>query len=392
MQGVALAHTLLLAGTVLTGCSSPQSPEAVPTGPPCVVATDLVPATGVLSGVNLDWQNGTVAEYASRLGRRPAVVVYSTAFPLPEDGKQNVDAAVGQIKANGGILLLTLEPHDGLDAVTPGKAEELALQLAGYNNAGVPVVVRFGQEMNGGWFPWGQQPAAYIAAFRTVADAVHRIAPGSDMMWAPNYGGGYPFDGGQYRAKAGTVDAGSLDTDGDGAVTVADDPYRPYYPGDDAVDWVGMSLYHWGTTYLSGTNVVPKEGKFLQQLTGTYNGVGGDERNVPDFYADYGTARNKPVAIPETAALSIPSRGGDDELAIKQAWWRQLFDPAIPRDYPALKMVNWIEWEKLEVDLDVKAEVNWTVAKEDTVRDAYIADLPEWFTSAAEPQACTPVG
>ena len=28
-------------------------------------------------------------------------------------------------------------------------------------------------------------------------------------------------------------------------LTMTDDPYLPYYPGDDAVDWVGISLFHW---------------------------------------------------------------------------------------------------------------------------------------------------
>ncbi len=27
------------------------------------------------------------------------------------------------------------------------------------------------------------------------------------------------------------------------------DPYAPYYPGDAATDWVGMSLFHWGSGY-----------------------------------------------------------------------------------------------------------------------------------------------
>ncbi|MEV7605628.1 glycosyl hydrolase [Paenarthrobacter sp. NPDC089322] len=386
MRGIIRAQALVLVGASLVSCSAPQ-PSAAPV---CVVATDLVPDAGILSGVSLDWERETLEQYATKLGRRPAVVVYSTAFPLIQDNARNLDAAFEQIKANGGTMLLTLEPHDGLESVTKEHAEKLGERLVGYNNGGVPVIVRFGQEMNGSWFRWGQKPAQYVDAFRTVAEAVHRLAPGSDMMWAPNYGGGYPFSDGQHGVQEGPPQSAALDTDGDGSVTAADDPYAPYYPGDDATDWVGMSLYHWGETYQSGTNVVPEDGKFIRQLTGSYAGTGGDELAVPDFYEEYGSARNKPVAIPETAALSIPSRGGDDELAIKQAWWRQLFDPAIPRDYPSVKMVNWFEWEKLEVELDVKADVDWTAVQGQAVRDAYVADLPSWFKGAQEPKPCTP--
>ena len=46
------------------------------------------------------------------------------------------------------------------------------------------------------------------------------------------------------------------------AFTGRDDPYAPYWPGADAVDWVGMSLYHWGSAHPWGENEVPEPGKF----------------------------------------------------------------------------------------------------------------------------------
>ncbi|MFF2318190.1 glycoside hydrolase family 26 protein [Arthrobacter sp. NPDC058097] len=350
--------------------------------------TQLAPASGILSGVNLDWEHETLAQYTKGLGRRPAVVVSFTHFPFTAADETNLEAAYGQVRADGGILLLTLEPRKGLAAVTQAATDELAGTLDRFNKTGVPVIVRFAHEMNGSWYEWGQEPAEYKAAFRRVAGSIHRLAPGSATMWAPNYGGGYPFAGGAHQAVAGTAAAAALDTNGDGAVTGADDPYAPYYPGDDAVDWVGMSLYHWGNTYPWGANVVPEPGKFLQQLTGNYNGDGGNDLAVPDFYGEYGTQRGKPVAIPETAALSVPSRGGAKELAIKQAWWRQLFDARIPKDYPQLKMINWFEWNKNEVE--VKAVVDWRSAGTPAIAKAYTAELPEWFQFAAAPKECTP--
>ncbi len=35
-----------------------------------------------------------------------------------------------------------------------------------------------------------------------------------------------------------------LDTNGDGKLDMSDDMYTPYYPGDEWVDWVGMSIFH----------------------------------------------------------------------------------------------------------------------------------------------------
>ena len=44
------------------------------------------------------------------------------------------------------------------------------------------------------------------------------------MMWAPDYGGGPPFPGGRHGALPGSAEAAAPDTDGDGALTAADDP------------------------------------------------------------------------------------------------------------------------------------------------------------------------
>jgi hypothetical protein len=239
--------------------------------------------------------------------------------------------------------------------------------------------------MNGSWYPWSQQPAAYIAAFRRVAGAVHRSAPATAMVWAPNYGGGYPFTDGRYAAVPGTPDFRTLDTNGDGVLTMADDPYAPYYPGDDAVDWVGMSLYHWGGSYPWGANATPEPGKFAAMLTGEYRGTIGDETAVPDFYDTYANLHHKPVAITETAAFFSPGRPGD-EAAIKEAWWRQVFDPSIRTRFPRLDMMNWFEWDKYETE--VKAEVDWTVTRRPEVARAFVAALPSRLRWAASVPDC----
>lgn len=328
-------------------------------------------------GVSIDWADDSLVRYAKRLGRRPAVAVTFTGFPMSRQEQGWLDQAVDQARASRSRLLLTLEPHEGLAEVTPQRAQSLASRLARYNRAGVPVLVRFAHEMNGSWYPWSQQPGAYVRAFRVVADALHRRAPGSAMMWAPNYGGGYPFTGGPYEAEPGSVDAAVLDTDGDGTVTGADDPYRPYWPGRRWVDWVGMSLYHWGNTYPWGENERPEEGKFLDLLRGTYDGAAGDESAVPDFYAEYGAGMRRPVAITETAALYVPGRGGASELAVKRTWWNQVFAPRNARQLPWLKLIDWFEWRKHEPE--VGAVVDWTATRDRQIRRSFVAALPGWL-------------
>ncbi|MFC4396501.1 glycosyl hydrolase [Arthrobacter sedimenti] len=171
-----------------------QSAAALPT---CEV-TDRngLPASGTLFGVNLNLDAKPLSQYASDLGHKPAVSVSFADFPYTEQERTHLQQAAAQIRADGHVMLLTLEPKQGLAAVTPEVVNTLVKDLASINGQGVPVVVRLAHEMNGSWYPWSQQPAEYRQVFTQVADAVHKDAPGSAMMWAPNYAGGYPFAGG----------------------------------------------------------------------------------------------------------------------------------------------------------------------------------------------------
>jgi hypothetical protein len=370
--GRALALGMLVLATAACGAAA-AGPAAQECSAPSAGARLEPSGPGVYFGFNIDWEHDSPAAVARRLGHDPALFVAFAPFPLDGGAMGYVDAIAGQLAPRHAALMLTLEPNGGLDTVTGVAAGRLAARLETYDREGVPVFLRFAQEMNGSWYPWSQQPAAYVAAFRLVAAAVHRAAPATAMVWAPNYGGGYPFVGGRYAARPGTPDFAALDTNGDGRLTMADDPYAPYYPGDDAVDWVAMSLYHWGSTYPWGNNQLPEPGKFDAMLTGQYRGTIGDETAVPDFYDVYANGHHKPVAIAETAAFFAPGRPGD-EAAIKAAWWAQVLDPANAVRLPRLAMIDWFEWDKFESE--VGAEVDWTVTRRPDLAAAFAAALP----------------
>ncbi|MGB2921458.1 MAG: glycosyl hydrolase [Mycobacterium sp.] len=350
-------------------------------------ASAIIPDSGVLFGVNLDWESETLAEHRANMDHRPAVAVQFSDIPYDRATWEHSKSAVAQIRENGGVMVLTLEPHGGLDTISPEVILTLAHDLLDLNNQGVPVIVRFAHEMNGSWYAWGQQPQRYKQVFQQVATAVHEIAPGSAMMWAPNYGGGYPFTGGQFTAARGTPAHQVLDTDGDGALTMYDDSYLPYYPGDEYVDWVGMSLYHWGNQRPWGNNEITEPNKFIDMLTGAYDGTAGSDLGVPDFYDVFGVQRDRPVAIVETAAIYTPSRPGADELAVKQAWWQQVFAEDTHERFPQLKMINWFEWHKFEIEIN--DWVDWRAAGVPVVRDAFTEDLPSWLNYADTVDACS---
>jgi hypothetical protein len=324
--------------------------------------------------VNLDWGDDSAAAFSARLGLPPSALVYFASFPISPHEQPGLESFFQQATDGGAIALLTLEPFGGLHTATTTEVNGLADYLAGKNRSGVKVIVRFGHEMNGSWYPWSQQPAAYRQAFRVIADAIHARAPQTAMMWAPNYGGGYPFAGGRYCAPLSGDDFKTLDTNGDGRLDMNDDPYSPYYPGDEYVDWVGMSLYHWGNVYPWGENEVPENGVFIDSLTGNYHGLNGDERATPDFYDLFAIGHGKPLAITETAALYNPAVSGFSEIDIKLAWWRQVFSAEVFERFPKLKMINWFEWRKIEPE--ISGIVDWTISFRPEVRQAFIDDFP----------------
>lgn len=384
MRGTARALAaagVLLAATTVAGCdqiSLSGPPGATEWADPCDdPATDLMPPDdGVWLGASVQWEEETVEDYAERLGHDPAVVVTFVDLPMTGEERELTDLAMFQARQAGSMLLLTLEPVDGLDAVTDDVVADLVDMVDDYSRQGVPVLIRFAHEMNGSWYAWGQQPHAYLERFRAVADAVHDGAPGAAMVWAPNYGGGYPFAGGEFAARPGSRDARLLDTDGNGRVDRRDDPYAPYWPGEEYVDWVGMSVYHWGLRYPWGENELPEDGKFVGMLRGTYPGWRGRDRRVPDFHEEYAGRFDLPLAVTETAALYVPGAGGADELEIKSSWWQQTYADDIPEQLPQLRMVNWFEQDKLEVEID--GSVDWTATRDETVREAYLDALPDW--------------
>ena len=332
------------------------------------------PEEGVLMGVNVDEQISSVEAFNERLGRDAVAYGRFVAFPLDAGDNGDLDAFMKDVVEVGGIAILSVEPTIALSEITPDQAAMLADQLAAYNDDGAAVLLRFAPEMNGSWHPWGQQPLAYVEAFRLVADAIHESAPDTAMLWSPNYGAGYPFR--TPSAEDNTSESlAILDTDGDGQLTMNDDPYAPYYPGDEYVDWVGMTLLHWGGAYPWGENEVPEPDKFVQQLQGRHVGANGDESYLPNFHETYVVATGKPLMVLTSALVNTEIHDGASALDIKQGWWRQVFGAA-RNQIPELALVEWFERSRNEPEAG-NALIDWTIAEDEAVREAFLTDARE---------------
>lgn len=73
------------------------------------------------------------------------------------------------------MAVIVTQPTQGLSSITPQVAEAYAKVIAGYEEQGASMLIEFGHEMNGNWYPWGQQPSAYIKAFQIMADAIAKV-------------------------------------------------------------------------------------------------------------------------------------------------------------------------------------------------------------------------
>ncbi|OGT88973.1 MAG: hypothetical protein A2514_08645 [Gammaproteobacteria bacterium RIFOXYD12_FULL_61_37] len=126
-----------------------------------------------------------------------------------------------------------------LDKILDGQADGYIDDWAREAKAwGRPLLVSWGMEMNGNWFPWSglffgagtpvpgsdpplyQGPETYKRAYRYVVDRV-RQQGAFNVEWV--------FHGNNGSEPAGPGDAWNDVTQ--------------YYPGDDYVDWVGISAY-----------------------------------------------------------------------------------------------------------------------------------------------------
>jgi hypothetical protein len=160
--------------------------------------------------------------------------------------------------------------------------------------SGGPVFLRFASEMNGDWTAstYGGNPALYREKFQLVARVMHAMAPNVAMVWCPN------------EIPEATIPS--------------------YFPGDDAVDWVGVNFY----------SVLYTDGDRARSA---------DWRNPVDaldyIYRTY--SAKHPIMVGEWAAThrSVADDSDRDDFAITKI--RQFYS-ALPLRYPRVKSVNWL--------------------------------------------------
>ena len=146
--------------------------------------------------------------------------------------EQNWDWGAGPANAwksatefEGGLAIgLSITENDhpgGLARIVSGELDENARQLARFISLiDRPVFLRIGYEFDGGWNHGYENSKQYIAAYQRIADVIRDEGiTNVEFVWQ--------------------AAAFPLDVLMDGEYT----DYREWYPGDEYVDWMGVSLF-----------------------------------------------------------------------------------------------------------------------------------------------------
>ncbi|MEU8262580.1 glycosyl hydrolase [Micromonospora sp. NPDC048999] len=218
---------------------SPSPPPAPPLFPPVGKAF-----IGVMTQKG-PYDFAAVNAFAKAAKRQPQVMLFSAGWASDRFDRKLFD----QISGRGMLPMLGWEPWDyGVDAAARKKglprrqidkirSDQADYRLSriaygdfdnylrswaeGIRSLGYPVAIRLAHEMNGSWYPWcemsnGNSPGDYVKAWRHVHDLFRAVGVSNVIwVWSPN------AKWSDHTPKLATL-----------------------YPGDDYVDWVGISGYY----------------------------------------------------------------------------------------------------------------------------------------------------
>lgn len=206
------------------------------------------------------------------------------------------------------------------------------------------------------------------------------------MVFGPNIGITYPYSATPSALSSAPTLAGQpaefreLDTNRDGVISSLDDPYMPYYPGDEYVDWVGISIY-WYPNEQTGYNVLPPITYYQDMITSTGPSMAlVDETKNGDplrnFYHRFAIEHRKPIMIPETSAPFSPNKTATAaNAAIKQNWFQQILSQNnTQNNFPRLKLVVVFEEQKADGNTEFQ---DWRVTADPTVLATFKAVLAQ---------------
>jgi mannan endo-1,4-beta-mannosidase len=196
--------TVVRSGTAPAGASQRQAAHAAMTARYYVGVRE--------PGAPQSW--APVARFERASGTRVGLVLDYTGWRQPFPA-----AAARTARRHGAALVVQMEPWGAsLRGLARGEyAGYLRTFARQVRSFGGPVVIGFGHEMNGPWYPWGSAsvpPQVFVAAWRRVVTTFRAVgADNVTWLWTVHH----------------NADAARL---------------RAYWPGSAFVTWVGIDGYY----------------------------------------------------------------------------------------------------------------------------------------------------
>jgi hypothetical protein len=311
-----------------------------------------------------------INEWVAMTGKQPAVIVFSNHWGA--NGRLHISfpaETVQTIWDSGAVPDLRMmawtrdwsssgpDPVISLQRIVDGRFDkDLRRWFREARDLGIPMMIEFGVEVNGEWFPWNglwngagrkdgygdgsypDGPERFIDAYRHLHDLAGATGA-DDLTWV------FHPDVGSYPHKAWNQP-------------------ELYYPGDSYVDWVVFSDYG---------EQKPTEDyweAFAQRL--------GNPANQDSIYSRLrNIAPSKPFGVIEFGV----TEGGDGD---KAQWYTQAYDSFTPPgnaydlDIASVWSEKWHNGDGSLSDLRVDSSLEALAAYKAAIADPHFASTPEW--------------
>lgn len=213
-----LASVVVIASAVRHDKAMAANPRLSAVPPPVTLPTKSATYLGVYANRIPQSYSGVTA-FMTATGVRPTLVAFYSGWLEGFPVKFATAAA-----REGAVLLVQIQPVAvKLSAIAAGRYDSYLRSYAdAVREYGRPVILSFGHEMNGSWYPWGYRhtsPTTFVAAWRQVVSVFRAVgADNVTWLWTVNI----------------------INATGRGKIP---NP-APWWPGSSYVNWVGIDGYY----------------------------------------------------------------------------------------------------------------------------------------------------
>jgi hypothetical protein len=283
----------------------------------------LPPSTGIYHGASPGFgatedrvSTGRVKRF-ERLARKRIVWAYFSSNWF--GGIRFPGRAVTAIARSGAIPFIRLMPRSdwtegrvdrryALGAIAGGRFDRALRRWARAAAAtNIPLLVDFACEMNGDWFPWS---GTWNGGGARTGYGNPRLADGPER-----YRAAYRHLVRLFRVEGARNVTWVFHVDADSTPRAPWNSMRAYYPGDDYVDWIGVSAY--------GAQSTSESWESLRAVL---------DRAYPRLVR---ISRGKPLMIAEFGIVENPAQGS------KGRWIARALEAVAARRYPRIRGVSY---------------------------------------------------